>query len=476
MKDHLKFYIDGQWIDPGKREQLEVINPASEQPVATIALGTPDDVDLAVKAARKAFESYSATTRQERIQLCEAILAVYKRRMGEMADAITSEMGAASTLAKRAHAPAGMGHFMTIIEVLQKFDFEEKMGTTQVVKEPVGVCGMITPWNWPINQITCKVAPALAAGCTMVLKPSEIAPLSALLFAEIVHEAGVPAGVFNLVNGDGPTVGSAISAHPDIDMVSFTGSTRAGIDVAAKAAATVKRVAQELGGKSANIMLDDVDFPSAIPLAVQNCYRNAGQSCVSPTRLLVPHGRMDEAAELAGKAADAHKVGDPEKEDTDMGPVVSQVQWDKIQTLIQKGIDEGARVVTGGVGKPDGLNAGYYVRPTVFADVTNDMTIGREEIFGPVISLIGYGDEDEAVRIANDSEYGLAGYVSSGDHERAQRVAKRIRAGRIVINEAPADRHAPFGGYKRSGNGREWGRYGMEEFLEVKGIIGYNTD
>ncbi len=475
MTNQLKFYIGGEWTDPGKRERLEVINPATEEAVAAIALGTAEDVDMAVAAARGAFDAFAQTSRNERLDLLEQIAAVYKRRMGEMAETISKEMGAPISLARKAHAPAGLGHLMTMMEVLKDFEFEETLGSTQVVKEPIGVCGMITPWNWPINQISCKVVPALAAGCTMILKPSEMAPLSGLLFAEILHEAGVPAGVFNLINGDGPGVGAVLAAHRDIDMVSFTGSTGAGVDVAIKAAPTVKRVAQELGGKSANILLDDVEWERAVAAGAIGCFGNTGQTCVAPTRMLVPHDRMDEAARFAGAAAGAFRVGDPASDNTQMGPAVSQAQWEKIQNLIQVGIDEGADLVAGGVGKPDGLNRGYYVRPTVFARVTNDMTIAREEIFGPVLSIIGYEDEEDAIAIANDTVYGLAGNVASSDHERACRVARRLRAGRIVVNNAPPDRHAPFGGYKQSGNGREWGRYGLEDFLEVKAIIGHNA-
>jgi len=384
-------------------------------------------------------------------------------------------MGAPLGLAKAAQAPAGLGHFMTTLSVLKNFEFEEDIGTSRVIREPAGVCGFITPWNWPLNQIACKVAPALAAGCTMVLKPSEVAPFNAILFAEIMDDAGVPAGVFNLVNGDGPTVGAAISSHPKIDMVSFTGSTRAGIEVARNAAPTVKRVAQELGGKSANIILDDADFAQSISRDVFGMCTNSGQSCNAPTRMLVPDSRMDEAAAIAKGAAEQVKVGDPNAADTTIGPVVSDVQYEKIQNLIQQGIDEGATLECGGTGRPDGLNAGYFVKPTVFSHVTNDMSIAQEEIFGPVLSLIGYADDDDAVRIANDTVYGLSGYISAGDPERARQVARRIRTGNIHLNGAPVDNKSPFGGYKQSGNGREWGRYGFEEFLEVKSILGYNA-
>ena len=474
MSNSENFYIGGKWIEPGDRKRLDVINPATEDPIAQISLGTPGDVDQAVTAARAAFASFSQTSVKERLDLLNAIAAVYKKRMGEMADTISSEMGAPKMLAEKAHAPAGLGHLLTMIDILEKYEFEETLGTTQIVKEPIGVCGMITPWNWPINQITCKVVPALAAGCTMILKPSEIAPLSGVLFAEILDEAGVPAGVFNLVNGDGPGVGTAISSHPGIDMVSFTGSTRAGTDIAIKAAPTVKRVAQELGGKSANILLDDVDWEKAVTMGANSVFGNTGQTCVAPTRMLVPHDKMSDAARIASDAAARFKVGDPRMEETQMGPAVSLTQWEKIQSYIQVGIDEGAQLSAGGVGKPDGMNRGYFVRPTVFSEVTNEMSIAREEIFGPVLSILGYEDEEDAIRIANDTIYGLAGNVSSSDHDRAMRVARRMQAGRIIVNYAGPDRCAPFGGYKQSGNGREWGAYGLEEFLEVKAIIGAN--
>ena len=421
-----------------------------------------------MEAAAAAFDSFSQSSKEDRIALLESIIATYMGRMDEGAAAISEEMGAPLGLAKAAQAPAGLGHFMTTLSVLKDFEFEEDIGTSRVIREPAGVCGFITPWNWPLNQIACKVAPALAAGCTMVLKPSEVAPFNAILFAEIMDGAGVPAGVFNLINGDGPTVGAAISSHPKVDMVSFTGSTRAGIEVARNAAPTVKRVAQELGGKSANIILDDADFAQSISRDVFGMCTNSGQSCNAPTRMLVPDSRMDEAAAIAKGAAEQVKVGDPNAADTTIGPVVSDVQYEKIQNLIQKGIDEGATLECGGTGRPDGLNAGYFVKPTVFSHVTNDMSIAQEEIFGPVLSLIGYADDDDAVRIANDTVYGLSGYISAGDPERARQVARRIRTGNIHLNGAPVDNKSPFGGYKQSGNGREWGRYGFEEFLEVK--------
>ena len=475
MKSCKQFYINGEWVDPAEgTNSFEVINPANEEVIGEIALGSAKDVDNAVSAAQEAFKTFSTTSVEERLGLLGKIVEVYQSKYDEVAETISKEMGAPLSLSKAAQAATGLGHFAQTIEILQDFDWEETKGRNIIRKEPIGVVGMITPWNWPINQISCKVAPALAAGCTMVLKPTEIAPLNAILFAEIMDEAGVPAGVFNLVNGDGPTVGEAMSSHAGIDMMSFTGSTRAGISVAKGAADTVKRVSQELGGKSANIILDDADFESAITGGAKHCFNNSGQSCNAPTRMLVPESRHDEAKEIAKKAAESTKVGDPFAEDTGIGPVVSEVQFNKIQGLIEKGIEEGAELVAGGPGKPEGLNAGYYVRPTVFANVNNDMTIAREEIFGPVLSILPYKDEDEALEIANDTEYGLYGYVSSGDIERAKSVANRIRSGSVAINGASADFTAPFGGYKQSGNGREWGPFGFEEFLEVKAVIGYS--
>ena len=475
MSNRQKFYINGAWVAPSTNDTLAVINPATEEPIDAIALGAQADVDAAVAAAKAAFETFSQTTREERVALLEKIIEAFKARLGDLAGTISAEMGAPMALANAAQAPAGLGHFMTTLNILHNYEFEEDIGSSRVVKEPAGVCGFITPWNWPINQICCKVAPALAAGCTMVLKPSEVAPFNAIIFAEILDAAGVPPGVFNLVNGDGPTVGAALAGHPDIDMMSFTGSTRAGIDVAKNAAPTVKRVAQELGGKSANIILDDADFAKAISRDVFGMCMNSGQSCNAPTRMLVPSSRMDEAAAIAKAAAQQVKVGDPNAQDTTIGPVVSERQFDKIQGLIDKGIEEGAKLETGGVGRPDGLNRGYYVKPTVFSHVTNDMTIAQEEIFGPVLSLIGYEDDEDAVRIANDTIYGLSGYISSGDPERAKALARRIRTGNVHLNGAPVDPAAPFGGYKQSGNGREWGGYGLDEFLEVKAIMGYNA-
>lgn len=470
-----KFYIDGKWVDPISPGTLDVINPATEESIATIALGDEKDVDAAVTAARKAFDSFAETTRDERIALLERVVEVYQTRLGDLAETVSSEMGAPVGLASAAQAPAGLGHFLNTIEALKKFEFEETIGSTTVVYEPVGVCAFITPWNWPLNQIAAKVAPALASGCTMVLKPSEIAPLNALVFAEIMDEAGVPPGVFNLVNGDGPTVGAALSTHPEVDMVSFTGSTRAGIEVAKNAAPTVKRVAQELGGKSANIILDDDGFAAAVARDVAAMVVNSGQSCNAGSRILVPAARMNEAAEIAEKTAEQIVVGSPEDKGTHVGPVVSEAQFNKIQRLIQTGIDEGGTVAAGGVGRPDGVDVGYFVKPTVFADITNDMTVAREEIFGPVMVLIGYEDEEDAVRIANDTNYGLSGYVSSSDPERARKVARRLRTGNVHINGAPIAFDSPFGGYKQSGNGREFGKFGLDEFLEAKAIFGDNA-
>jgi aldehyde dehydrogenase (NAD+) len=475
MHDMLKFYIDGKWVDPVSANPLDVINPATEEPCGRISLGSAADVDLAVAAANRAADGYASTTREERIELLENVLAEFAKRHDDIAAAIMDEMGAPWALAKGAQAGSGPQHIKAAMRALKSFEFEERNRTTLIVKEPIGVCALITPWNWPVNQVACKVAPALAAGCTMVLKPSEIAPFDAMIFAEVLDAAGVPAGVFNLVNGDGPGVGTALAEHPDVAMVSFTGSTRAGVLVAQNAAPTVKRVAQELGGKSANILLDDADFAKAVRAGAEECFDNTGQSCNAPTRMLVPRDRMQEAASIAADVAKTVRVGDPRAEGIEVGPLVSAQQWDRVQSLIQKGIDEGANLVAGGTGRPEGLDKGYFARPTVFAGVSNDMTIAREEIFGPVLSIIPYDNEDEAVEIANDTPYGLSGYVSSGSLERARRIAARLHTGMVHINGAHLDSMAPFGGYKQSGNGREWGDYGIEEFLEVKSIFGYET-
>jgi aldehyde dehydrogenase (NAD+) len=473
MDDARRFYIDGGWVEPLGGTTADVVDPSTEEVFATVALGTPVDVDRAVSAARRAFDGFSGTSREERLALLERIMTLYAARKSEMGALISREMGAPLTLALDAQAQAGYDHFEAARDTLRDFAFEEQMGTTRVLHEPVGACGLITPWNWPMFLIAAKVAPALATGCTMVLKPSEMAPLNAILFAEILDEAGVPPGVFNLVNGDGPTVGAAIAAHPDLDMVSFTGLIRAGIDVAAKAAPTVKRVTQELGGKSADIILDDADLDEVIPRDVEHLCVNTGQTCTAPTRMLVPRAQMDRAARIAAAAADRIVVGDPRDDATDIGPVASRQQLDRVQHLIGVAIGEGARLVTGGLGRLDQLPRGYYVRPTVFSHVTNEMSIAREEVFGPVLAIIGYDSDDDAIRIANDSTYGLYGYVSSPDLDRARAVARRIRAGMIEVNLAGIDIRAPFGGYRRSGNGREYGRRGFEEYLEAKSITGY---
>ncbi len=473
MSHNLQFYIDGEWVDPVSPRTLDVINPATEQPFTQIAIGTAADVDRAVSAARRAFESFSQTSREERIALLKRIQDVYAKRYDDMADAIRLEMGAPVTLARESQAAIGAGHIGQIIKVLEDFEFDEMQGNTLITREAFGVVGMITPWNWPMNQITCKVCPAIAAGCTMVLKPSEIAPIDAVVFAEIMHEAGVPKGVFNMVQGLGADVGAAISSHPDIDMISFTGSTRAGVLISKAASETVKKVHLELGGKSPNILLDDADIAASVASGIVDVMQNTGQSCNAPTRMFVPRQFRDVAVSAAKAAAEGIVVGNPESPDTYMGPVISELQFNKIQALIQAGIDEGATLVAGGTGRPPGLNAGYYVRPTVFADVTPDMRISREEIFGPVLSMLFYDTEEDAVRMANDTVYGLAAYIQSGSHERAQKLSRRLRAGNVYINNPKGDLNAPFGGYKQSGNGREWGVWGLEEFLEIKGVVGY---
>lgn len=470
-RDYLKFYIDGVWVDPATSAMIEVVNPATEAVCGRIAAGSAADIDRAVKAARRAFATYSQTSREDRIALLERILDEYRKRLDDVADAITEEMGAPTALAHKAQAAVGVVHLATGIEVLRRFDFEQARGATRVLREPIGVCGMITPWNWPINQIAAKVVPALAAGCAMVLKPSEEAPFSAQIWAEVLHAAGVPAGVFNMVNGSGAEAGAAISAHPDIDMVSFTGSTRAGVEVARAAAASVKRVAQELGGKSPCIVLDDADLTRNVTRCVRHVMQNSGQSCNAPTRMLVPRARMAEATEAARLAAEATTVGDP-RGGTHIGPVVNRVQWDKIQRLIQAGVDEGASLTAGGPGRPDGLGKGFYVRPTVFAEVDNAMTIAREEIFGPVVSILGYRDIEEAVTIANDTVYGLSAYIRGADSAAASALARRLRAGQVSVNGGDDDM-APFGGYRMSGNGREGGDFGMAEYLEIKAVMGY---
>jgi aldehyde dehydrogenase (NAD+) len=474
MREYLKFLIGGEWTDPAEPQTMEVVNPATEEVCGTVAVASAADVDLAVAAARKAFASWSATSVKERVEVLQSILEVYQKRSGDLAAALTEEMGAPAALASGFQVGLGVGHLAKTIEVLENFSFEQRRGATLVVKEAIGVCGLITPWNWPMNQISVKVFPALATGCTMVLKPSEKSPFTGQIFAEILAAAGVPAGVFNLVQGDGPRVGVPLSSHPGVDLVSFTGSVRAGIEIAKNAAPSVKRVTQELGGKSPNIILDDGAFAENVAKGVVTMMGNSGQTCSAPSRMLVPNARMQEAIGVARDAVAQVTVGDPHGTFA-IGPVVSEAQFEKIQALIQKGIDEGATVVAGGAGRPDQLAKGYYVKPTVFANVTNDMTIAREEIFGPVLTILGYSNVDHAVEIANDTEYGLAGYVAGADLDKARAVARRIRAGWVAINDG-FDFSCPFGGYKKSGNGREWGEFGFHDYLEIKGILGYAPD
>jgi aldehyde dehydrogenase (NAD+) len=473
MSNNLKFYIDGAWVDPVIPNRISVIDPATEQPFTEISGGSSADVDKAVAAAKAAFKAFSKTSKQYRLDLLKRCLEIYNRRYDEMAEACTREMGAPIGFSKEAQMFVGQGHFQALIDLFEKFEFFETRGTTRVVKEPIGVCGLITPWNWPLNQIVCKVAPALAAGCTMVLKPSEIAPTDAIIFAEIMHEAGVPKGVFNLVNGTGPDVGQKLAEHQDVDMMSFTGSTRAGIIVAKAAADTVKRVCQELGGKSANILLPDVDLDHAVRQGIGACFINSGQSCDAATRMLVPRALHDQAVEIAADEAAKQITSDPWAEGTVLGPLVSQLQWDKVQRLIKAGIDEGATLVAGGLGRPAGLNQGYYAQPTVFGNVKPGMTIEKEEIFGPVLSIIPYESVEEAIEIANDTVYGLAAYVQGKDIAQVRAVAAEMRAGSVYVNYPDIDFTAPFGGYKQSGNGREYADFALNDFLEIKGIVGY---
>ena len=471
MKSHLKHYIDGAWVESEGGHRHDVIDPSTEQPVTAITLGSTADVDKAVKAARKAFRTYSQTSIEDRSALIGRIIDAYKARIPDFAKAMSEEMGAPMGLATAAQAPTGLGHFAATLKALSSFTFEEQVGPAVVRHEPLGVVAMITPWNWPLNQICAKVAPALAAGDTMILKPSEEAPTCAIILAEVLDEAGVPAGVFNLVNGNGPGVGAALSAHKDVDMVSFTGSTRAGIAVAQAAAPTVKRVHQELGGKAPNLVLQGADLASVLPPTVQGVLANSGQNCIAPTRLLVHREQVTDATDFVKSMMEQTTVGDPAETGPHIGPVVNRAQFDKIQDLIQSAIDEGATLVTGGTGRPDGRNAGYYIRPTLFSDVTSDMRIAREETFGPVATITAYDSEDEAIEIANDTDYGLSATIS-GDPEKAAKVAPRLRAGLVTINSWSPDIAAPFGGYKQSGNGRENGRYGLADFMEVKTIVG----
>jgi aldehyde dehydrogenase (NAD+) len=473
MEHALQFYIDGRWVEPHGRERLAVIDPATETAFSEIALGNGTDVEAAVQAAKKAFPSFSATAPAERQALLQEVLRAYLARYDEIAAIITREVGAPRALSHAWQAGIGRMHLEQLIRSLEHFDFQRQRGTTLINQEAVGVVALITPWNWPINQIVCKVAPALAAGCTMVLKPSEIAPLNALIFAEVLHSAGVPPGVFNLINGDGPTVGAALAAHPDVDMVSFTGSTRAGVEIARLAAPTVKRVHQELGGKSANILLDDVALEAAVTQGVNACFNNSGQSCNAPTRMLVPEALHEQVVAIAARAAQAHRPGPPDADDTTLGPVISERQYLAIQRMIGIGLEQGAQLVAGGLGRPEGLERGYYVQPTIFAGVTPQMTLAREEIFGPVLVILPYRDEAQAIAMANDSVFGLAAYVQSADLPRARKVALQLRAGSVYINYPDWDSAAPFGGYKQSGNGREYAEWGLEAFLETKGIVGY---
>lgn len=473
MRDYRQFFINGKWVAPHNPSDFEVINPATEEVCGVISLGGECDVNDAVAAAKAAFESYGRSSREERLDLLDSCITTYQKYRNDIAEAIREEMGAPQQLAETAQAGCGLGHLKEAFRTLKAFEFDEDLGPHRVIKEPIGVCGLITPWNWPVNQIACKVAPALAVGCTMVLKPSEIAPFSAHLWAQVMDEAGVPDGVFNLVNGDGQVVGTALSRHPDVDMISFTGSTRAGILVAKNAAPTVKRVSQELGGKSPNIILADADLEAAVKQGVRSMFNNSGQSCNAPSRMLVPAEKLKEAEDIAAKVAADTLVGDPEVEGIHMGPVVSQAQFDKVQALINRGLEEGAKLVAGGPGRPEGLEKGFFVKPTIFSQVNNEMIIAREEIFGPVLTMIPYQSEEEAILIANDTPYGLAGYVQGGDIGHAREVASRIRAGSISINGALPGFDVPFGGFKQSGNGREWGAHGFADFLEIKAVAGH---
>jgi len=471
----LKSYIDGRWVLPiSGKAKMDVINPATEEVVAEIAICEADDVDLAVMAARRAFADFGLTTYAERKVLVQRLIAIFERRYVEMVKAITTEMGAPFDLSHNSQAACGPGHLDATLQAADALDWERKMGSSaNLILEPVGVCVLITPWNWPINQLAAKIGPALTAGCTIVLKPSEVSPLSAQLFAEFIDEAGFPAGVFNMVHGTGASVGNALTSHPEVDMVSFTGSTKAGIMVAKSAADTVKRVSQELGGKSPNIVFADSDLEAAVERGVRHCFNNSGQSCNAPTRMLVEASVYERVVEIAAKVASTVTLGDPMQPGPHLGPVVSKIQFDKIQHLIQVGIDEGARVVAGGVGKPSGFERGYYVKPTIFADVTNQMTIAREEVFGPVLCLIPVADMDEAIAIANDTPYGLAAYIQCADKDKARYVARRIRAGSVHLNGAGQDYCSPFGGFKQSGNGREWGEFGLHDFIEYKSVNGF---
>ena len=478
MENKKNFYIDGKWVSPKSKEEIKVINPATEENCAVISLGNKEDVDMAVRSAKKAYESWSFSTKDERIKLLEKLYENYKKRWADIADAITTEMGAPKDFATKLQAGTGAAHLKSFIKYLKNFEFEKPLGehapNQRLIYEPKGVCALITPWNWPMNQVCLKVMPALASGCTMVLKPSELAPLSSMILAELIDETKFPAGVFNLVNGDGATTGDALTSHPDVNMISFTGSTRAGALISQNAAKDFKRVSLELGGKGANIIFKDAD-PEAIERGALRCFRNSGQSCNAPTRMLVEKSMYNEAIERLKKYTESFEVGDPKKEGEHIGPVISETQYNKIQTLIKKGIDEGAKLVAGGPGKPEGLEKGYFVKPTVFADVNNNMDIARTEIFGPVLSVMPFETEEEAIKIANDTPYGLTNYIQTQDKEKVKRVARKLRSGMVDVNGAGIAVDAPFGGFKHSGIGREAGEHGLEEFLEVKSVGGWNN-
>ena len=477
MPDSKQFYINGEWVNPQEASDFDVINPSTEEAFTTISLGGAADTNAAVAAAKAAFPAWSSTSKQERLDALNRIFEVYKSRADDMAQTISQEMGAPIDLAREQQVTAGIGHLKNMIRELDKFEFDQPLGNhapdDMILYEPIGVCALITPWNWPMNQVMLKVAPAIATGCTMVLKPSEQSPMSSMVFAEIIDEAGLPAGVFNLVNGDGAGVGSQLTSHPDVDMVSFTGSTRAGIAISKSAADSIKRVSLELGGKGANVVFADAD-EKAVTRGVRRCFNNSGQSCNAPTRMLVERSIYDDAIAAAQKAAETTQVNSADLEGRHIGPVVNEQQWNKIQGLIQKGIDEGATLVAGGTGRPEGTNRGYFVRPTVFADVTPDMTIWKEEIFGPVLSITPFDSEDQVVEMANDTDYGLTNYVQTNDMDKARRVARQMRSGMVEINGKPRGAGAPFGGMKQSGNGREGGVWGLEDFMEVKSVGGWN--
>ena len=478
MENKKNFYIDGNWVTPKSKEEIKVINPATEENCAVISLGNKDDVNNAVSAAKKAYSSWAFSSKEERIKLLEKLYENYKKRWADIAEAITTEMGAPKDFATKLQAGTGAAHLKSFIRYLKNFEFEKPLGehapNQRLIYEPKGICALITPWNWPMNQVCLKVMPAIASGCTMVLKPSELAPLSSMILAELIDETGFPPGVFNLINGDGATTGDALTSHPDINMISFTGSTRAGALISQNAAKDFKRVSLELGGKGANIIFKDAD-PEAIERGALRCFRNSGQSCNAPTRMLVEKSMYNEAVERLKKYTENFEVGDPKKEGEHIGPVISETQYNKIQTLIKKGIDEGAKLVAGGPGKPEGLQKGYFVKPTVFADVNNDMEIARTEIFGPVLSVMPFENEEEAIKIANDTPYGLTNYIQTQDKDKVKRVARKLRSGMVDVNGAGIAVDAPFGGFKHSGIGREAGEHGLEEFLEVKAVGGWNN-